>query len=58
MCLGQYHAVAKKGELKTAFRLLMEVTRYAPLEVLRPLPLAAVLKNALVGVLRKPSEEN
>ena len=57
-CLPQYHQVVKRGELKTAFRLLMEVVRYAPSEVLRPLSFAAVLKNGLVGILRSPSRKN
>lgn len=58
LCLCQYHEVVKKGELKTGFRLLIEATQYAPLEVLRPRLLAAVLKNGLVGILWKTNEEH
>lgn len=57
-CLGQYHEVIKKGELKTALRLLMEATHAAPLEVLRPRLLASVCKNGFLGILRKASEQN
>jgi glycosyltransferase involved in cell wall biosynthesis len=57
-CLGQYHEVIRKGELRTGLRLLMEATQFAPLEVLQPRLLAAVLKNGLLGILWKTNEEN
>ena len=57
-CLDQYHELVKKGEIKKALRSLMEATHSAPLEVLHPRRLAAVLKNGLVGALRKNSAQS
>lgn len=57
-CLGQYHEVIKKGELKTALRLLMEAAYSAPSEVLHPRLLASVLKNGLLGIFWKAGAQN
>jgi glycosyltransferase involved in cell wall biosynthesis len=57
-CLDQYHKLVQKGEMKNGLRLLWQATHSAPLEVLRPRRLAAVLKNGLLGILRKNSLQN
>lgn len=57
-CLDQYYELVKNGEIRMALRSLMEATHSAPLEVLHPRRLAAVLKNGLVGALRKNSAQS
>jgi glycosyltransferase involved in cell wall biosynthesis len=56
-CLDEYHELVKTGEIKNALRLLMEATHSAPLEVLRPRRLAVVLRNGLLGILRRNSDQ-
>ena len=54
-CLDQYYELVKKGEISNGLSCLWQATRVAPLEVLRPRRITAVLKNGLLGVLRKKS---
>lgn len=51
--LAQYHSAVKNGEIKQGLRLLWQLGLSAPLRVIRPRHLAAVIKNGLSGILFK-----
>lgn len=57
-CLVQYHEVIKRGEGATALGLLMEATRHAPSQVLRPRLIGSIVKNGFLGTFGRAGERN
>lgn len=57
-CLDRYHRLVRRGEVKEGVQALLEAARAAPLEVIRPRRLAAVIKNGLLGVFWKSSAQS